>query len=609
MASPVIWARDVRGKARDEIDPEYRWNLEDIYPDEQAWRKDAERARSLAGQFVQYRGQLNASGEKLLDALRAHDELSQVLWKLFVYAKMKLDEDTTESWRQALFAEAQRLAAEIQALTSFFYPELVQLRPDDVERWLNEVEGLKLYRFFLEETLRQRDHVLSPEQEEVLAQFSEVLHAPSEIFEMYNNADTVFPVIQDENGEAVQVTHALYHELLERRDRGVRERAFHAVYDTYKKHRNTIAALYAANVKRNVVNARVRRYPSALDAALDGDRIPRSVYENLIRAVRDSIPALQSYLALRKRALGLDELHMWDLYVPLVGEIDWKVPYAEARETVLEAVKVFGDAYASAARQGLYGRWVDVYETRGKRSGGYSWGTYGTHPYILLNYTDSVQDMFTLAHELGHSMHSYFSRKTQPYIYSDYTIFVAEVASTVNETILYDFLLGREQDLRRRAYLLNRQVETIRTTLVAQTLYAEFEKRTHERIESGGAITADWLDEVFYELNRAYYAPEVTVDDDIAHGWMRIPHFYSAFYVYKYATGISAALALVERIRSEKDAAVERYLQFLSSGSSNTSIELLRMAGVDMTSDVPVRQALERFGRLTEELGGLLAAR
>ncbi|MDI9261031.1 oligoendopeptidase F [Alicyclobacillus sendaiensis] len=609
MASQVVWARDVRGKARQEIDPEFRWNLEDIYPDQEAWREDAKRVRELAEDFAQFRGQLHTSGETLLRALRAHDELGQILGKLFVYAKMKLDEDTTESWRQALFAEAQRLAAETQATTSFFYPELVQLSPEQVEGWLETVEGLQLYRFFLEETLRQRDHVLTPEQEELLAQYSEVLHAPSEIFEMYNNADTVFPAIRDENGDEVQVTHALYHELLERRDRGVRERAFHAVYDTYKKHRNTIAALYAANVKRNAINARVRRYPSALDAALDGDRIPRTVYENLIRAVRDSLPALQSYLALRKRALALDELHMWDLYVPLVAEIDWKVPYAEARETVLRAVEAFGEAYASAAREGLYGRWVDVYETRGKRSGGYSWGTYGTHPYILLNYTDSVQDMFTLAHELGHSMHSYFSRKTQPYIYSDYTIFVAEVASTVNEAMLYDHLLGREQDPLRRAYLLNRQVETIRTTLIAQTLYAEFEKRTHERIESGGAITADWLDEVFYELNRAYYAPEVVVDDDIAHGWMRIPHFYSAFYVYKYATGISAALALVEKIRREGDEAVARYLRFLSSGSSNTSIELLRMAGVDMTSDAPVRQALERFGRLVAELGELLAAR
>ncbi|SIS92826.1 oligoendopeptidase F [Alicyclobacillus vulcanalis] len=609
MASKVIWARDVRGKARQDIDPEFRWNLEDIYPDEAAWRHDADRVRTLADQFERFRGHLQDSGEVLLEALRAHDELGQVLAKLIVYAKMKLDEDTSESSRQVLFAEAQRLASEVQAQLSFFYPELVQLPPDKVEGWLETVDGLGLYRFFLEETLRERDHVLTPEEEQLLAHFSEVLYAPSKIFEMYNNADTVFPSIRDENGEDVQVTHALYHELLERQDRGVRERAFHAVYDTYKKHRNTVAALYAANVKRNAINARVRKYPSALDAALDGDRIPRSVYENLIQAVREAISELQSYLALRKRALGLAELHMWDLYVPLVAEIDWKVPYAEARETVLEAVRVFGETYANAAREGLFSRWVDVYETKGKRSGGYSWGTYGTHPYILLNYTDSIQDMFTLAHELGHSMHSYFSRKTQPYIYSDYTIFVAEVASTVNEAILYDHLLAREHDPLRRAYLLNRQVETIRTTLIAQTLYAEFEKRTHERVEEGGAITADWLDEVFYDLNRAYYAPEVTVDDDIAHGWMRIPHFYSAFYVYKYATGISAALALVERIRGEGGEAVDRYLRFLSSGSSNTSIELLRAAGVDMTSDAPVRQALTRFARLTAELGELLAAR
>ncbi|GLG01783.1 oligoendopeptidase F [Alicyclobacillus hesperidum subsp. aegles] len=599
-------ASEVRGKPRAEIDPAYRWNLEDIYASEADWQKDAQRLQALVQAFASRQGTLGRSAADLLAGLQNHDEIGMVAGKLYVYAKMKLDEDTANGAAQTLFNQAMSLLVQANAATSFFVPEILSVDAHQLQAFVDATPELHVYRFALEEITRQRDHVLSPEAEQLLAQFGEVLGAPSDIFEMYNNADMVFPTIEDEHGQPVEITHAVYHELLERKDRDVRERAFTAVYDTYKRHRNTIAAVYAANVKRNAINARIRNFPSARAASLDAENIPVAVYDNLIQAVGESLPALTKYLELRKRVLGVDELQMWDLFVPLVADVDWKIPYDEAKAIVLDAVKVFGDTYRDAAMHGLNSRWVDVYETRGKRSGGYSWGTYGTHPYILLNHTDTVQDMFTLAHELGHSMHSYFSRKTQPYVYSDYTLFVAEVASTCNEAILYDYLGRIIEDPAKRAYLLNQQLETIRGTLLTQTLFAEFEKMTHDHVEQGGALTADWLDETFYQLNVKYYGDAVHVSDRTAHGWMRIPHFYSAFYVYKYATGISAAIALSRKILGEGQPAVTAYLNFLSAGSSDTSIELLRKAGVDMTSPEPVRQALLQFEQLVDELGKVL---
>ncbi|WP_206917989.1 oligoendopeptidase F [Alicyclobacillus suci] len=593
-------------RSRDEIDDKYKWNLAAIYPSQEVWEKDAEKLEQLLAKFTAMQGTLSESSDKLLQAFRLDDEIGQVSGKLYVYAKMHLDEDTSNAEAQALQDRAFSLLVKVQAAMAFFTPEILAIDEAKLQAMLDENKDLQLYRFALQEITREKEHVLSPEQEQLLASFGEVLHAPSEIFSMFNNADMVFPTIRDEDGEEVEITHGRYIQLLESKNRDVRKNAFEAVYATYAKHRNTVSAIYSANVKRGVVNARVRNFPSARAASLHSDNVPIAVYDNLVDTVHEFLPSLHKYLKLRAKVLGLSDLQMYDLYTPMVQDIDWKVPYEDAKQTVLKAVQVLGEDYRNIAESGLNSGWVDVYENKGKRSGAYSWGAYGTHPYMLLNYHDSLDNMFTLAHELGHSMHSYFSRKTQPYVYSDYTIFVAEVASTCNEALLLDYLLKTTDDKTKRAYLINHQLETIRGTLYRQTMFAEFEKLTHERVEEGGALTTEWLDETYYGLNQAFFGAACNVNEQIAYEWMRIPHFYTPFYVYKYATGISAAIALSRRILTEGDAAVKDYLSFLSSGSSDYSIELLRKAGVDMASPEPVQEALREFDKLVDELASLI---
>ncbi|WAH39283.1 oligoendopeptidase F [Alicyclobacillus dauci] len=608
---PTLWKAETndgkRLRTRDEIDDKYKWDLEAIYPSESDWQKDADKLEELLQQFAGLQGKIGESSESLLNALKLHDEVGKVSGKLYVFAKMKLDEDTSNSRAQALQDKAFGLLVKTESVTAFLVPEILTIDDDKLEAMVKENKDLQLYEFSLQEITRQKEHVLSENEEQLLASFGEILNAPSEIYQMYNNADMVFPTIKDEDGDEVEITHGLFSQLLESKDRTVRKNAFEAVYQTYEKHRNTVAAMYGANVKRGVVSARVRNFESARQASLESDNIPVSVYDNLIEAVHDFLPSLHKYLRLRSRVLGLPDLQMYDLYTPMVQDIDWKVPYDEAKETVLSAIKVLGDDYRSIAEKGLNSGWVDVYENKGKRSGAYSWGTYGTHPYMLLNYHDSLDNVFTLAHELGHSMHSYFSKKTQPYVYSGYTIFVAEVASTCNEALLLDYLLKRTDDKAKRAYLLNHQLETIRGTLYRQTMFAEFEKMAHAHVEEGGALTPEWLDETYYDLCKQFFAAGCHVNDEIAREWMRIPHFYTPFYVYKYATGISAALALSRRILTEGDPAVKDYLGFLSSGSSDYSINLLRRAGVDMESPQPVRSALEQFDSMVDELDGLLS--
>lgn len=606
---PMFEAQINSGKQmrlRSEIEEQYKWDLGAIYKTEDAWQQDAQKLDSLLGEFSAFQGKVAQSADTLLTAMEMSDEIGEVSGKLYVYAKMHLDEDTSNGSAQALQDKAFGLLVKTQAAMAFFVPEVLTIDSARLDQMVAENDGLKLYEFALHEITRQKPHVLSPESEQLLASFGEVLNAPSDIFSMYNNADMVFPSIKDEDGDEVQITHGRYIQLLESSHRDVRKNAFDAVYSTYKKHRNTVSAIYSANVKRGAVSARVRNFPSARAASLDSDNIPISVYDNLIQAVHEFLPSLHKYMRLRSKSLGVTDLQMFDLYTPMVKDVDWKVSYDQAKETVLQAVSVLGENYRDVAAKGLVSRWVDVYENKGKRSGAYSWGTYGTHPYMLLNYHDSLDNMFTLAHELGHSMHSYFSRSTQPYVYSDYTIFVAEVASTCNEALLLDHLLKTTDDKARRAYILNHQLETIRGTLYRQTMFAEFEKLTHEHVEQGGALTPDWLDESYYKLNQDFFSAACHVNDDIAHEWMRIPHFYTPFYVYKYATGISAAIALSRRILSEGESAVKDYLGFLSSGSSDYSINLLRNAGVDMESPEPVREALRQFDTLVDELEGLL---
>ncbi|WP_369406121.1 oligoendopeptidase F [Alicyclobacillus kakegawensis] len=606
LAADAAGAPAVDVPTRDEIDEQYKWHLEDMYPSLQAWEKEAEQVRQMTSQLRGMKGTVTESPHKLLEALRLQDQIGERLARLYAFARMRRDEDNANATYQALTDKATALWVETEEARSYFVPEVLAMDEGTLRQWVDAEAELGLYRFVIEEILREKPHVLSGEEEQILAAMGEVGDAPSQIFTMFNNADIRFPKVRDDDGQEVELTHGRYLQFLESRNREVREGAFRAMYETYGKHRNTLAAIYGASVKKDVFYARVRRYPSAREMALFADDVPVSVYDNLIEAVHEALPALHKYLSLRKRVLGLNELHLYDLYTPIVAEVDMKVPYEEAVETVLEAVSVLGSDYRRTAENGVKGGWVDVYETRGKTSGAYSWGAYGVHPFILLNYRDTLDNMFTLAHELGHAMHTHYSHSAQPYVYSSYTIFVAEVASTLNENLLLHHLLAQTDDVKQRAYLLNHQLETIRGTLFRQTMFAEFEKLTHEHVEAGEALTPEWLCDTYYRLNEQFFGAVCVVDKDIALEWSRIPHFYTPFYVYKYATGLSAATALAQKILNEGGEAVSRYIEFLKSGGSDHPIPLLRKAGVDMESPEPVRSTLELFSRRVDELEGLL---
>lgn len=592
---------------RSELALDATWALDRIYPTNELWEEDFRRVEAMVAALEEHRGGLGQSAATLLIALRARDELNMTLERLVAYARMRRDEDNANTTYQALTDRAMSLATRAGAAESFFEPEILEIDDARIEAFLAQDEDLSLYRHHLEELRRQREHIRTAEIEELLAQAGEIGRAPGTIFTMLNNADLTFPTIVDEHGEPVELTKGRYIRLLESQDRRVRQDAFAAMYETYGKLRNTIGATLASSVKRDVFYARARRYESSLAAALEPSNIPLSVYHNLLAAVDDNLPHLHRYLRLRRRLLGLDDLHMWDLYVPMVAEAQRDIPWEEATATVAASLAPLGQEYVAVVREGLSTRWVDVYENAGKTSGAYSYGTYTTHPYILMNYQPTLDAVFTLTHEFGHALHSYYSRGTQPYVYSGYTIFLAEVASTLNEALLTHHLLAGTTDRRFRMALINRFLEAIRTTLYRQAMFAGFELQIHEQAERGEALTPEWLNTTYAALNERYYGAEVVIDEPIALEWARIPHFYRAFYVYQYATGIAAAVALSQQILNEGEPAVRRYKEFLSSGSADYSIPLLQRAGVDMTSPAPVRQALDTFGRLVTELEELAA--
>ena len=592
---------------RNEIPTSYTWNLESIYQTDADWERDFTRVTAMLPQVAAFQGRLCSSGQTLLEALRLRDGAYEIWGRLFVYANMRMHEDSANSVYQALADRATTLANDLNTATAYMTPEILETPEETIQRFLEEAEGLRLYRHALDEINRQRAHVLSAEMEGLLAQAGELGNAPEHVFEMLNNADLKFPIIRDAEGNEIQLTHGNYvPRFLESHDRNARRTAFEAMMGTYQKYRNTLAATYAAQVKRDIFFARARNYSTSLEAALDPNNIPVSVYDNLVATVDANLPKLSRYLGLRKKLLGLDELHMYDLYVPTVREVEYKVKYEEAQERVARALEPLGETYVAPLRQGFGSRWIDVMENEGKRSGAYSWGSYGTQPFVLLNYQESMDSMFTLAHEMGHSMHSYFTWQTQPFPYSSYTLFVAEVASTLNEALLTHYLLRTSTDKALRMYVINHALETFRTTLYRQTLFAEFERDAHARAEAGEALTPELLSDLFRKLNVKYYGAEVTVDDQIEIEWSRIPHFYSSFYVYQYATGISASAALARQIITEGEPAVRRYRRFLSSGSSDYSISLLRDAGVDLSTPQPIQQALDTFAEYLDELESLV---
>lgn len=587
-------------KRRDETDVRDTWAIEDLYENDVAWKEDYERLREMIPKIREFKGKLGESAKTLLSMRKMYDEVNMRAEK--VYANQKLHEDTDNGVYQDLSSMAQKVLVELSEAGAYIEPEILALPEGTVERFLEEEEGLLMYRQYFRDIIRKKEHVLTGEMEELLASVGELAQGPKDIFSMFNNADIRFPEIMGEDGVPVEVTHGSFISLLQSKDRRVRKDAFASLYGVYGKYRNTLAATYRANVTQEVFYARARKYGSDLEAALDGSHIPVSVYDNLIQAVHGALGLMHRYVRLRRKLLGVDMLHMYDLYVPVVADEEQKIPFAQAKEMVLAGLKPMGEEYEALLKEGFSSRWIDVYENKGKRSGAYSWGAYGTHPYVLLNYQENLNNVFTLAHEMGHALHSWYSDKNQPYVYAGYKIFVAEVASTCNEALLIHHLIENTEDPKKKAYLVNYFLEQFRTTLFRQTMFAEFEKITHALAEQGETLTADRLCEIYYDLNQMYFGEDICVDKEIALEWARIPHFYTPFYVYQYATGFSAAIALSRRILEKGEEAVADYKKFLCGGSSMYPLDLLRMAGVDMEDPQPVTDALAVFGEYLDEM-------
>ncbi|MBZ6488665.1 oligoendopeptidase F [Priestia aryabhattai] len=592
--------------SRSEIKVEDTWKLEDIFASDDAWEKEFEEVKALIPQMEKFKGKLGESAQTLYDALQEQDELTMRVSKLYTYAHMRYDQDTTNSFYQGLNDRIKTLYTQIASALSYVTPEILSIEESKIKQYMAEHKELKLYAHALDEITRERPHILSESEEALLAQASEVLGSSSNTFGMLNNADLEFPSIKDENGEEVEITHGRYIRFLESSDRRVRKEAFKAVYETYGKFKNTFASTLSGTVKKDNFSARVRHYNSARHSALSTNNIPEEVYDNLVKTVNDNLHLLHRYIDLRKKVLGIEELHMYDLYTPLVKDVKMEVSYEEAKDYILKGLKPLGEDYLNVLKEGFENRWVDVHENKGKRSGAYSSGTYGTNPYILMNWQDNVNNLFTLAHEFGHSVHSYYTRKTQPYPYGDYSIFVAEVASTCNEALLNDYLLKTIDDEKQRLYLLNHYLEGFRGTVFRQTMFAEFEHDVHVRAQNGEPLTPELLTKLYYDLNKKYFGDNLVIDEEIGLEWARIPHFYYNYYVYQYATGFSAAAALSKQILEEGDAAVERYVGFLKSGSSDYPIEVLKKAGVDMTTSQPIEEALAVFEEKLTEMERLL---
>ncbi|TCU71606.1 oligopeptidase F [Tissierella praeacuta] len=591
---------------RKDIKKEHQWDLESMFINFNEWEKSYNKAKEMARDFILYKGGVVSSAENFYNVLRDKDDLYRITEHLYSYAHMKLDEDTREGKSQELSDKGLGLYVEVEEKTSFLVPEILTLEPNTLDRYFQEKPELKVYKQYIEDIMRQKEHILSSREESILAQMGEVGNSPQKIFSMLNNADLKFPTIKDEDGKDVEITHGNFIPLMESKNRDVRKKAFEALYNTYKGFKNTFAASLNGDLKNNIFNSNVRKYKSSREASLNQNNISLSVYDNLINSIHNNLGSMYKYMEIRKRALGVEELHMYDLYTPIVKDVDLKIPYEEGVEIVKRALTPLGEEYMAVVEEGFSSRWIDIYENRGKRSGAYSGGSYDSKPFILLNYHDTLDNVFTVAHELGHSIHSYFTRKTQPFVYGNYSIFVAEVASTANEALLMDYMLKNVKDKNERLYLLNHYLESFRTTVFRQTMFAEFEKIINEYLESGGAITADYLCETYKDINKLYYGPNMVVDDEIGMEWARIPHFYYNYYVFQYATGYSAAVALSEKILKEGKPAVDRYINFLKSGSSDYPLNVLKTAGVDMTTEEPVSNAMKLFSKLVDEMDKLI---
>lgn len=583
-------------RKREDIPEEYKWKLEDMFASDEQWEQETEELLSSVQEVEKYKGRLGESAGNLYLYFKKLDELVYHADRVYVYANQRLHQDTTVAKYQGYSSKADAVLVSLQSAIAFADPEILTIPEQTIEQFYKDEPQLLHYKRKIDEIKRMKEHTLSETEEALLAQVGELAAAPGNIYSMFNNADIKFPYITDVEGNRIQITHGNYIDMLKSTDRSMRKQAFFGVYDTYKKWGNTVTATYLAQLKRDNFYAKVRKYSSAREMYLSRGNIPESVYDNLIKTVNSHLPALHRYMAVRKERLGVDKLRMYDLFVSVVDDVEKKYTYQQAKELVATALAPMGQEYVNTLKEGMEGGWIDVYENENKRSGAYSWGAYGTHPYVLLNHQDNINSVFTLAHEMGHAMHTYYSNSAQEITYADYLIFVAEVASTCNEALLMHYLFENTKDQTEKEYLIFHYLDKFRTTLFRQAQFAEFEHEAHRLLDNGQAVTMESLNKLYFDINARYYGPGLFYDQAIEYEWMRIPHFYKPYYVYQYSTGFSAAIAFSKMILEEGAPAVERYVNnFLKGGCSKDPIDLLAAAGVDMSTSKPIEDALDVF--------------
>ena len=584
------------------IDEKYKWNLELIYKSFEDWQKNFDEIQSKIENLKNYSGRLGEGSKTLLSFIKDDEAVSLELNKLYAYANMKSHEDLRENKPMELAGLAENLIVKYSSAVAFFEPEILSLSSEYINDCIKNEHELTRYEFFFRKLLREKEHILSHELEILMANVGELTSVPENAFTLLTDADLKFPDIKDEDGNLTELTEERWYRFSRSKNRDVRRDAFLGIYGTYEKYKNSIAALYSGSVKGDVFYSRTRKYKNSLDMALFGENVPEDVYNHVVETAKNYSPKLMHRLiSLRKKILGLDEFHFYDLNAPISNEPEAEIKFDEAVDIALKALEPLGDEYITDFKNGISERWIDIYENKGKRKGAYSWGSYGTKPYVLLNYDGTLHDVFTLVHEMGHSMHSYYSRKFQPQVYSEYTILLAEVASTTNEALLLEYLLKNSDSIENKKWLLSYYYDMVRATFFRQAMFADFEKQTHSHVENGGILTPDYLNNLWRELNSQCYGSEMKIDDELCVEWARIPHFYSAFYVYKYSTGFTAANAFASSILNHEDGAVERYLKFLQSGGSDYSLNILRRAGVDLTSPEPFERTMKFFEQRLNE--------
>ncbi|WP_326717478.1 oligoendopeptidase F [Vagococcus jeotgali] len=592
---------------RSELNEATTWDLTLIFPSDEAFDEAFNQLSDELTHAASYQGTLNRGSKEFLEAIEYILSIYRQTEKLYVYSHLKNDQDTGNTTYQALYARASALAAKSSEAISWFDPEVLTLSNDTIKAYFEEEKGLEIYKHFIHQITDNREHTLSEKEEALLAGASEILSASGETFSVLNNADLVFPVVTDDAGDKVQLSSGLYGQLLESTNREVRKEAFEALYSVYEQFRNTFASTLSTHVKKHNFNANIRNYSSAREAALSANHIPESVYDTLLDVVHENLPLLHRYVELRKKLLNVSDLHMYDMYTPILGDAPIRYTYEEAKDKSLEGLTPLGEDYLSIVKEAYGNRWIDVVENKGKRSGAYSSGSYDTKPYILLNWHDSLNHLYTLVHEMGHSVHSHYTRSTQPFVYGDYSIFLAEIASTTNENLLTEHLLQTEKDPKVRAFVLNHYLDGVKGTVFRQSQFAEFEHFIHVEDAKGTPLTSDYLSEYYADLNAKYYGEAVERDPEIAYEWSRIPHFYYNYYVYQYATGFSAATALADKIIKKEEGALERYINFLKAGSSDYPIDVMKKAGVDMTKPDYIEETMTVFEDRLNELESLIA--